>query len=351
MSKKYVEINNVDFKAGNIIRVKNVSFNIEKKGDIVCLLGPSGIGKTTILRSIAGLEKIEKGFIKLKSRIISSEKNHIEPENRNISLAFQENSLFPHYTVEKNIYFGTERKIKNTKIDPKKIIKLLNIGKLLHKYPHQISAGEAQRVSLTRSLVSNPDLLLLDEPLSNIDENFKEEIQVKLKQILNQNKITTIIVTHDSNEAFYLADKCGIILDGKLKQFDEPYNVYHSPNSISIVNFLNRGVLIPAKVTGEYTLENQDLGLIKGNFMNNHKVGSKVQLLIQPEDLEHDDKSSLQLNIVDKKFKGTNYVYTLKTNSNKLISVFVHSHHVHQHQVNDKFGIKKPIHIKHLVCF
>ena len=351
MSKKYVEINNVDFKVGNIIRVKNVSFNIEKKGDIVCLLGPSGIGKTTILRSIAGLEKIEKGFIKLKSRIISSEKNHIEPENRNISLAFQENSLFPHYTVEKNIYFGTERKIKNTKIDPKKIIKLLNIGKLLHKYPHQISAGEAQRVSLTRSLVSNPDLLLLDEPLSNIDENFKEEIQVKLKQILNQNKITTIIVTHDSNEAFYLADKCGIILDGKLKQFDEPYNVYHSPNSISIVNFLNRGVLIPAKVTGEYTLENQDLGLIKGNFMNNHKVGSKVQLLIQPEDLEHDDKSSLQLDIVDKKFKGTNYVYTLKTNSNKLISVFVHSHHVHQHQVNDKFGIKKPIHIKHLVCF
>ena len=351
MSKKYVEINNVDFKVGNIIRVKNVSFNIEKKGDIVCLLGPSGIGKTTILRSIAGLEKIEKGFIKLKSKIISSEKNHIEPENRNISLAFQENSLFPHYTVEKNIYFGTERKIKNTKIDPKKIIKLLNIGKLLHKYPHQISAGEAQRVSLTRSLVSNPDLLLLDEPLSNIDENFKEEIQVKLKQILNQNKITTIIVTHDSNEAFYLADKCGIILDGKLKQFDEPYNVYHSPNSISIVNFLNRGVLIPAKVTGEYTLENQDLGLIKGNFMNNHKVGSKVKLLIQPEDLEHDDKSSLQLDIVDKKFKGTNYVYTLKTNSNKLISVFVHSHHVHQHQVNDKFGIKKPIHIKHLVCF
>ena len=351
MSKKYVEINNVDFKVGNIIRVKNVSFNIEKKGDIVCLLGPSGIGKTTILRSIAGLEKIEKGFIKIKSRIISSEKTHIEPENRNISLAFQENSLFPHYTVEKNIYFGTERKIKNTKIDPKKIIKLLNIGKLLHKYPHQISAGEAQRVSLTRSLVSNSDLLLLDEPLSNIDENFKEEIQVKLKQILNQNKITTIIVTHDSNEAFYLADKCGIILDGKLKQFDEPYNVYHSPNSISIVNFLNRGVLIPAKVTGEYTLENQDLGLIKGNFMNNHKVGSKVQLLIQPEDLEHDDKSSLQLDIVDKKFKGTNYVYTLKTNSNKLISVFVHSHHVHQHQVNDKFGIKKPIHIKHLVCF
>ena len=351
MSRNYLEIQNVNFKISDDIKVRNVTFNIEKKGDIICLLGPSGIGKTTILRSIAGLEQINKGFIKLKSNIISSEKINVEPENRNISLAFQENSLFPHYTVEKNIYFGSEKKKSNRGLNPRKIIKILNIGNLLTKYPHEISAGEAQRVSLTRSLVSNPDLLLLDEPLSNIDENFKEEIQIKLKQILKQYKITTIIVTHDSNEAFYLADKCGIILDGKLMQFDDPYNVYHSPNSISVVKFLNRGVLVPAKVTGEFTLENDDLGLIKGNFVNTHKVGSEVKLLLQPEDLEHDDTSNLQLEVVDKKFKGSSFIYTLRTNSKKLISVFVHSHHIHQHQINDRFGIKKPIHIKHLVCF
>ena len=351
MNKNYLEVKKVDFKIGGNVKVKDVNFNIEKKGDIICLLGPSGIGKTTILRSIAGLEQIDKGFIKLKSKIISSDKIFVEPEDRNISLSFQENALFPHYTVEKNIYFGINRRNKSRRINPKKIVKLLNIGNLLDKYPHQISAGEAQRVSLIRSLISNPDLLLLDEPLSNIDENFKEEIQVKLKQILKDYKITTIIVTHDSEEAFYLSDKCGIILDGKLKQFDEPYNVYHSPNSVNVVNFLNRGVLIPAKVTGQYTLENEDLGLIKGNFVNSHKIGSVVKLLIQPEDLEHDDKSILQLDVVDKKFKGTNFIYTLKTNTQKLVSVFVHSHHVHQHQINDKFGIKKPIHIKHLVCF
>ena len=351
MSKKYVEINNVDFKVGNIIRVKNVSFNIEKKGDIVCLLGPSGIGKTTILRSIAGLEKIEKGFIKLKSRIISSEKNHIEPENRNISLAFQENSLFPHYTVEKNIYFGTERKIKNTKIDPKKIIKLLNIGKLLHKYPHQISAGEAQRASLARSLITQPDLLLLDEPLSNVDQSFKEEIQVRLKKILNKLKITTIIVTHDSYEAFYLGSKCGIILNQELKQYDDPYNVYHLPNSVEVVNFLNRGILIPAEVTSPKSLENEDLGTITGNFVRSFGIGSKVKLLIQPEDLQHDDKSNLKLQVVDIKFRGTNFIYTLKTSTNHLIPVLVHSHHIHQHEINEKFGIKRPIHIDHIVCF
>ena len=268
-------------------------------------------------------------------------------------MSFQENALFPHYTIEKNIKFGLNRNSASykKKIDQKKIVKILNIEKILNKYPHQISAGEAQRASLTRALVSNPDLLLLDEPLSNIDENFKEEIQVKLKKILKEFKITTIIVTHDSNEAFYLGDKCGVILDKKLKQFDEPYNVYHYPNSVKVVNFLNRGVLVPAIVTGQYTLENEDLGIIKGNFVNEHKIGTQVKLLLQPEDLEHDDKSNLQLYIVDKKFKGTNFIYTLRTKSNRNISVFVHSHHVHQHQINDTFGIKKPIHIKHLVCF
>ena len=353
MYKNYFEISNADFQVGGSIKIKNLSLCIKKPGEIVCLLGPSGIGKTTILRSIAGLEKLKKGKVKLKSKILSSDSEHVEPEYRNISLSFQENALFPHYTIKKNIFFGTERNKNNKKkkINPKKIIKILNIENTLEKFPHQISAGEAQRASLTRALVSNPDLLLLDEPLSNIDENFKEEIQVKLKKILKEFKITTIIVTHDSYEAFYLGDKCGIILDKKLKQFDEPYNVYHYPNSINVVNFLNRGVLVPARVTGQYTLENDDLGLIKGNFVNEHKIGTDVQLLLQPEDLEHDEKSNLQLDVVDKKFKGTNFIYILKTKSNKNISVFVHSHHVHQHQISGKFGIKKPIHIKHLVCF
>ncbi len=353
MNSNFLEIKQVNFIAGGTNKVKNVSFEIENEGDVICLLGPSGIGKTTILRTIAGLENIKTGKIILKGKTLSSDKIHIEPENRNISLSFQENSLFPHYTVEKNIELGTERKNKNgkKKIDPKEIIELLNIKKILNKYPHEISSGEAQRVSLARSLVAQPDLLLLDEPLSNIDQSFKEEIQVKLKKILKNLKITTIIVTHDSYEAFYLGDKCGLILNGQLKQFDIPYNVYHFPNSKEVVNFLNRGILIPAKVTGENTLENDDLGTIEGNFIKHYPKGSNVQLLLQPEDLEHDDKSNLKLEVVDRKFRGTNFIYTLKTPSNNLIPVFVHSHHIHQHEVDEKFGIKRPIHIDHIVCF
>ena len=352
MTKNFFEIENVSFVAGGKNKVNNVNLSIDNEGDIICLLGPSGIGKTTILRTIAGLEKINNGKITLKNRVISSNKIHIEPEDRNVALSFQENCLFPHYSVEKNINLGATRKIgKKKKINSKDIIKFLNLEKILNKYPHEISAGEAQRASLARSLISQPDLLLLDEPLSNVDQSFKEEIQVELKQILTNSKITTIIVTHDSYEAFYLGSKCAIILDGQIKQYDDPYNVYHFPNSVEVVNFLNRGILVPAKVTGENSLENDDLGTIEGNFIKHYPKGSNVKLLLQPEDLEHDDKSNLKLEVVDRKFRGTNFIYTLKTPSNTLIPVFVHSHHIHQHEVDEKFGIKRPIHIDHIVCF
>ena len=351
MSKNFLEIKDVTFEASKVNKVHNVSFNIEKEGDIVCLLGPSGIGKTTILRSIAGLTNIKSGEILLKNKVISSDKVHVEPENRNISLSFQDNCLFPHYNVLRNIQFGAERnKQKKQTISTEEVIKFLNLEKIKDKFPHQISAGEAQRAALARALVTKPDLLLLDEPLSNVDQSFKEEIQVKLKKILTEHKITTIIVTHDSYEAFYLGTKCGIILDEQLKQFDDPYNVYHFPNSIEVVNFLNRGILIPAKVTGENSLESVDLGSITGNFIKHYPKGSEVQLLLQPEDLEHDDQSHLKLEVVDRKFRGTNFIYTLKTPSNKLIPVFVHSHHIHQHEVDEKFGIKRPLNIDHIVC-
>ena len=353
MTNKFFEVKNVNFEAGGKIKVKNVSFSIEKRGDIICLLGPSGIGKTTILRTIAGLQKVDNGLIKLNGQILSSDKINIEPENRNVSLAFQENSLFPHYTVKKNISLGFEKNKdkKDRSISFEEIIDLLDISKILSQYPHQISAGEAQRASLARTLLTQPDLLLLDEPLSNVDQSFKEEIQVRLKKILNRLMISTIIVTHDSYEAFYLGTKCGIILNQELKQFDDPYKVYHFPNSVEVVNFLNRGILIPAEVTSPKTLENRDLGTITGNFIRPFPIGSKVQLLLQPEDLQHDDKSNLKFEVVDIKFRGTSFIYTLKTNNNNLIPIFVHSHHIHQHQLNEKFGIKRPIHIDHIVCF
>ncbi|MBO6483263.1 MAG: ABC transporter ATP-binding protein [Pelagibacteraceae bacterium] len=352
MSSNFLEIEDVTFTASKKNKVNNVSFGIKKEGEIVCLLGPSGIGKTTILRTIAGLQNLQSGKIILKGNVISSPDYNLEPEKRNIALCFQDNSLFPHYNVIDNINIGTKRN-KNSKFNytDSDLIDILHLGGLEKKYPHEISAGEAQRVSLARSLMSKPNLLLLDEPFSNIDQSLKDELQKKIKEILKKLNITTIIVTHDSYEAFYLSDKCGIILEQSLKQFDTPYNIYHYPNSTKIVKFLNRGTLIQAEVTGKNTLRNEELGTIKGNFIKKQSVGSSVQLLIQPEDLEHDDKSDLKLKVVDRKFRGTNFIYTLKTKNNQLIPIFVHSHHEHQHKIKEEFGIKTPIYVDHLVCF
>ena len=352
MSNNFFEIKNTTFIASKLNKVIDFNLTIKNEGEIICLLGPSGIGKTTILRSIAGLQKIPKGSIHLKGKILSSKNEHIEPEKRSIALSFQDNSLFPHYTILDNINFGAKRN-RNSKydFDINGLIKVLHLEGLENKFPHQISAGEAQRVSLARSLMSKPDLLLLDEPFSNIDESLKVELQLNIKKILKKNKITTIMVTHDSYEAFYMSDYCGIILSQTMKQYDTPYDIYHYPNSIEVVNFLNRGILVDAQVIDDQSVQHKCLGVIKGNFVKKHPKGTSVKLLVQPEDLEHDDKSNLKLEIVDRKFRGTNFIYTLKTENNDLIPVFVHSHHKHQHEIEEKFGIKTPIYIDHLVCF
>ncbi len=356
MSNFFFEIKNANFVASEKNKVNNVNLKIDKQGEIISLLGPSGVGKTTILRTIAGLQKINTGQIFLRNKLISSNEIHIEPEKRNIALSFQDNSLFPNYKVIDNINFGKKRSNGNIfSYNTDDIIQLLHIEPILEKFPHQISAGEAQRVSLARSLISKPDLLLLDEPFSNIDQSLKEEIQVSVKKLLKKINLTTIIVTHDSYEAFSMADKCGIILNQELKQYDVPYNVHHEPNSIEVANFLNKGVFIDVKVVDSdcavHRLKHDELGEIRGKLSNNLPSGSKVKLLLQPEDLIHDDQSNLKLEVVDRKFRGTNFIYTLKTKKGEQLPVFVHSHHIHQHEKSEKFGVKSPIYIDHLVCF
>ena len=356
MFKSFFEIKNGNFIASEKNKVNNVNLKISEQGEIISLLGPSGVGKTTLLRTIAGLQKLNSGEIILKGRVLSSENTHIEPEKRNIALSFQDNSLFPNYKIIDNINFGKKRSNGNGfNLNSIDIIKLLHIEPILEKFPHQISAGEAQRASLARSLMSKPDLLLLDEPFSNIDQNLKEEIQVSVKKLLKSINLTTIIVTHDSYEAFSLADKCGIILNQELKQYDVPYNVHHEPNSIDVARFLNKGVFIDVKVLNSdcavHRLNHKELGEIRGKLSSNFPSGANVKLLLQPEDLIHDDQSKLKLEVVDRKFRGTNFIYTLKTKSGEHLPVFVHSHHIHQHEKSEKFGIKSPIYIDHLVCF
>ena len=352
MNNCFFEIKNSTFFASEVNKIIDFSLKIDSPGEIVCLLGPSGVGKTTILRSIAGLQNLVKGEIFLNGNLLSSSSIHIEPEKRNIALSFQDNSLFPHYNVIDNINFGSKRNTNpRYDLDTNEILDLLHLNGQQNKFPHQISAGEAQRVSLARSLMSKPELWLFDEPFSNIDQSLKGELQSNIKKLLKRLKITTIMVTHDSYEAFYMGDKCGIILDQKLEQYNTPYNIYHYPKSVKIVKFLNRGVLVKAKIIDDETLENSDLGQIKGNIVNKFAKGTSVKLLLQPDDLKHDDKSDLKLEVIDRKFRGTEFIYLVKTKNNDLIPISVDSHHGHYHEIKEKFGVKKPIYIDHLVCF
>ncbi len=347
---------NANFHLGNGQQISGINLDIPERGNIICLLGPSGSGKTTILRTIAGLEKLKSGEIWLDKKILSSEDKHINPEKRNIALSFQDNCLFPHKNVIENILLGLERNNRKKFLySAEDLLEIFKLASLKKKFPHEISSGEAQRVSLARSLISSPDLLLLDEPFANIDQILKEDLHKIVRDILKKTKTSAIIVTHDPNEAFYLGDKCGIIINNELKQFDTPYNIYHFPNSLEVVNFLKRGTLLDVKILNKRTLNHVCLGLINGKYgcsnLNQFDEGKIVKLLIQPEDLQHDDKSKLKLKIIDRKFRGTNFVYTLKTSSQELVNVLVESHHQHLHENNEEFGIKTPINIDHLVCF
>ena len=347
----FFEVKNVTFSSSKEHKLIDVNFSIREQGQIISILGPSGVGKTTILRAIAGLDPITNGEIFLNNKIISSTNIFVEPEKRDISLSFQENSLFPHLNVLENLKIGQLKRKKKIKLSLEECIEAFSLKSILKKYPHEISAGEAQRTSLIRSLISKPSLLLLDEPFSNVDIGLKEKLQVNLKNILKRNNISSIIVTHNYEEAFYFGEKCCLFSEGKLIQFDNPYNIYHFPASEDVASFFNKGTFVTAKVISKNELSHKILGKIKGNFVNSHEKGKIVKLLIQPEDLVHFDKSKLRFKIVDKRFQGTNFIYFLKVSEKEILPVLVHSHHMHQHSINEFFGIKTPIIIKHLVCF
>ena len=203
MNKEFLKITNLNYKIENKTILKNLNLSIAE-GEFVAIMGPSGCGKTTLLRIISGLAKQTSGVISVNNQILADENNFIEPEARNLGLVVQEKVLFPHLNVKNNIMFGLKTKAMdsvNKMVDQFKIIKLLD------HYPHQLSGGEAQRVALTRTLVTAPKLLLLDEPFNGLDEKLKKDIYPDLQELLKQNNTTTIMVSHNTEEVQELSDR------------------------------------------------------------------------------------------------------------------------------------------------
>jgi len=230
-----IHVHNLDIKLG-IFEVKNVNLRIAR-GEFLVLLGPSAAGKSVILESIAGLVPISKGKIVVNNRDVT----YLKPEKRNISICYQDYNLFPHLSVRDNIYYGLrfkkDKHCVNYSKNFKTLIKLLELEEILDRLPLNLSGGEQQRVSLARGLVGNPDVLLLDEPLSSLDPNIKWTIQEELKSIHQTMHTTVIMVTHDFTEANYLADKVALICNGEIVQQGTIEDIFQSPQSIFAAQF------------------------------------------------------------------------------------------------------------------
>lgn len=307
--------------------LQNIHINIEE-GELVSILGPSGCGKTTLLRVIAGLEKQNSGSILIGNRDITNLPAH----QRNIGLIFQDYALFPHLNVKENILLGLKSNDYSLKFF-KEITELVKIESLLSRYPHQLSGGQQQRVAIVRSIIREPQIILLDEPFSGLDKNLKREMAKELRSIFKKLNMKAILVTHDQEEAFSFSDEIGVIMNGQLVQWSTPFELYHSPNTRSIAEFIGETSFIKINRSNDNTftcafkLLSQSHSDIKDGF-----------LMVRPDDiilqnnttdliLEDKDTNLESADLIHTEFKGAYNLHTLQLITGEQVKALSPSHH------------------------
>ena len=316
------------------------------RGEIACLLGPSGCGKTTVLRAIAGFARVGAGVIRLNGVDVSTPSHHTPPEQRGLGMVFQDYALFPHLDVAGNVAFGlsslapAERRAR-----VQEMLDLVGLSELASRFPHQLSGGQQQRVALARALAPRPQLLLLDEPFSNLDVTLREKLALDVQRILKHTGTTAIFVTHDQHEAFAVADVAGVMAQQRILQWASPYDLYHEPASRFIAEFIGEGVMLAGLRLNAQEVQTE-LGVIHDAQPQGTRSGP-VAVLIRPDDIQHDDASPLQARVVAKAFRGAQFLYTLELPSGQQVVSLVPSHH--NHAIGEPIGIR--LEVDHLVTF
>lgn len=291
-----VKIKNVVKKYSNFTAIKNMSFDIQP-GEFFTLLGPSGCGKTTLLRMIAGFNSIEEGEIYFDDKLI----NTIAPNKRDIGMVFQNYAIFPHMTVYENVAYGLKaHKIPKSEINKKvmRVLDLVQIAQLKDRKPSQLSGGQQQRVALARAIVIEPDVLLMDEPLSNLDAKLRIQMRTSIKKLQRELKITTIYVTHDQQEALAVSDRIAIMNGGNLMQIDNPENIYKKPQNIFVAGFIGTSNFLDGTITGMDKYMIADIRLACGlSFKTklNKQTSGDVKLSVRPEQFVFTDDSSASI--------------------------------------------------------
>jgi iron(III) transport system ATP-binding protein len=341
-----LEVRNITHAYDSRPVLEDVSFRLEP-GVIGCLLGPSGCGKTTVLRCIAGFEPVTHGEILLHAETMSRPGRTVPAEHRRIGMVFQDYALFPHLTVARNIAFGL-RGVSEAERHGRvaELLEIVGMHQVATRYPHELSGGQQQRVALARALAPRPELMLLDEPFSNLDVDMRERLSFEIREILKQQKTTAILVTHDQHEAFNIADEIGIMVQGRIEQWDTPYRLYHEPATRFVADFVGQGVFLPGTVLDDTTIA-VELGALPSRLKHALPRGTEVDVLLRPDDILHDDSSALQARVLHKAFRGAEFLYTLQLPGGGRVLSLVPSHH--NHAVGESIGIR--LEIDHVVAF
>ena len=301
-----LEISNLNLAFGGKPVLNGFGFTLAE-GETACLLGHSGCGKTTALRCIAGFETASSGSIALKGRtLFAAGSENIPPHRRRIGMVFQDYALFPHLNVAANIAFGIAKQPdRQRRVD--ELLELIGLTGYGKQYPHQLSGGQQQRVALARALAPRPDLILLDEPFSSLDADLRARLSQEVRQLLKQEHTSAILVTHDQNEAFAMADKIGMMAHGTLQQWDSPQNLYRHPATPDVAAFIGQGAWLNGTVAADGTVETA-LGRIAAPLPPQHS--DKVRLLVRPEHLSAAEDHA-NAHISDCTFTGSHFRYRL----------------------------------------
>ncbi|PUE19742.1 ABC transporter ATP-binding protein [Limnohabitans sp. MMS-10A-160] len=350
----FLELSQLDiqYPGRNTPAVQGVNLGL-RAGEIGVLIGPSGCGKTTLLRAVAGLEPVSGGKILLSQRVVSEPGHTVPAEQRRIGMVFQDYALFPHMDVGRNVGFGIEHLPKAERARRvAEVLTLVGLEGAEKRFPHELSGGQQQRVALARALAPQPDLLLLDEPFSNLDIDLRERLAQEVRNILKAAKATALLVTHDQLEAFAIGDVIGVMNEGRLHQWDDAYSLYHRPATRFVADFIGHGVFTPAtlrEVNGQVVVDTPvgELTDMAECPLPCAFEGGQCDVLLRADDIVHDDDAPVKAEIIRKAFRGSEFLYTLRLASGDLLMAHVPSHH--DHKLGEWIGIRAEV--DHVVTF
>jgi iron(III) transport system ATP-binding protein len=308
-----IRLENVTRRFGDVVAVDRASFCVER-GEVVALLGPSGCGKTTLLRLVAGFERPDGGSVEIDGKTVASSSGAwVPPERRRVGMVFQDYALFPHLTVAENVGFGLPRRTR-----PGRVPELLGIvGLEAHgrRYPHELSGGQQQRVALARALAPSPELVLLDEPWSNVDPFLRESLRTEVVDIIRPLGVTVVLVTHDREEAFSLADRIALMREGQVVQEGTSEELYFEPVSRWAAEFVGAGNVLTGRVVH---------GVVEtpiGSFPANGASGNgSARVLVRPELLELACDPTGEAEVVGREFRGHDVFYRVLLDGVELVS-------------------------------